>query len=487
MRASRVFQLLVSSSTLACVLTACGSGGSSETGGNNASGANGTAANGPDLGSVGASSSGGSSGSGDPGDTCAGELVEAKSIPLDMYIMLDKSGSMLDFTEGNPAQSKWQAVSAALIDFVSDPASAGLGVGLQLFPLRHPDAPASCTSNAQCGAFGPCFLGTCEDYIGILPCGSDVECEDYGDGGCVPVGECELPDQDGYTYVCTPIGSSCQDLGGCLPRASMECLQPDDCRADTYATPASAIAELPGAEAAVVTAINATEPEGATPTGPALQGALQQASDWAAAHPDHKVVAVLATDGLPTLYEQAGACTGITNQTYVSEVDAIVALAAGARAAAPSIATFTIGVMGPTDVDGPIILNMIAQAGGTQEAFIVDTQGDVAAQFRDALNQIRGTKLSCELAVPEAEAGKKVDLDKVNVTFDSGSGTTRLYNVIERSGCEADTGGWYYDTLPADGTPTRIVVCPTTCAQFGAADMGSVQIEVGCATKTPVK
>lgn len=405
-----------------------------------------------------------------------------------MYVMLDQSGSMLDPTEGNPAQSKWEAVSAALVDFLSDPDSAGLGVGLQLFPLRHPDAPTSCTSNAQCGAFGPCFLGSCSAYNGIKPCGSDAECGLF-EGVCAPLGECELPDQNGFTYVCRPIGNPtvCEDLGPCLPRATTECVQPDDCRAEVYATPAAEIGELPGAEAGVVAVISAAEPEGATPTGPALRGALQQASDWAAAHPDHRVVAVLATDGQPTLQEQAGgACTGITNQSYVPEVDAIVKLAADARAAAPSIATFTIGVMGPADVDGSIILDMIAEAGGTEQAFIVDTQGDVAAQFREALNQIRGTKLSCELAVPEAEAGKTIDFDEVNVTFDSGSGSETLFNVGEWSGCK-DEGGWYYDTLPADGTPERIVVCPTTCAKFAQADMGAVQIKLGCATKTAVK
>jgi hypothetical protein len=165
----------------------------------------------------------------------------------------------------------------------------------------------------------------------------------------------------------------------------------------------------------------------------------------------------------------------------------VAQLAADARAAAPAISTFVVGVMGPNDLDAPTILDAIANAGGTTEAFIVDTQGDVGAQFRDALNQIRGARLACELAVPEAEVGKTVDFQQVNVTFDDGSGPSTLFYVEEWSGCDPTTGGWYYDQLPSDGTPERIVVCPTTCAAFGEVDMGSVQILLGCATRTPVK
>jgi hypothetical protein len=43
-------------------------------------------------------------------------------------------------------------------------------------------------------------------------------------------------------------------------------------------------------------------------------------------------------------------------------------------------------------------------------------------------------------------------------------------------------GGWYYDTDPDVEDPSRIVVCPTTCATFGAASNASVEIAVGCAT-----
>jgi hypothetical protein len=480
MPALRVCRFIASSFSLACVLAACGDTDSVNENGSDGSGA--TAAGGPDLGNFAASSSGGSTGTGGPKETCAGDLIEAKSIPLDMYVMLDSSGSMLDVTEGDAAITKWQAVSAALTDFVSDPESAGIGIGLQRFPLTNPAAPAQCTSDADCGAeFGPCFLKACwpPSDGGLVPCNTPLQCESLS---CVTFGVCENDD----AYVCSTVGAACGvdagvDLGDCVAAPS-QCMMTADCRPAIYATPAAPIAELPGARDGVLAAISVAEPEGATPSGPALAGAIEQASAWAAAHPDRRVVAVLATDGLPTLRASGNSCTPITEQ---SQVDAVAELAADGRAATPSISTFVIGVMGPNDIGGPETLSAIAQAGGTADAFIVDTQGDVAAQFRDALNQIRGTRLACELAVPETHAGKRVDFDEVNVTFDNGGGPVTLVRFDESSGCDPVTGGWYYDKLPSEGDPERIVVCPTTCAQFGQADTGSVQIKLGCATLVP--
>jgi hypothetical protein len=478
---------------VALAATGCGGGSSSGENGSGASSSgasgpngkagNGSAASGPDLDPIG----GANSGAPDPNDpinTCAGELIEAKYIPLDMYVMLDKSGSMLEPTEGDPNQTKWDAVSAALSGFVSDPESAGLGVGLQVFPQADPAAPTECTTDAQCTGFGQCLTRACWPLqAGILSfCLEDAHCNILQT--CVEYGECA----NDTNYVCNhEVTTQCSmGRGACNVPPSI-CSVTDDCRPSIYATPAAPIAELPAAEAGLLAVLNGTEPDGLTPSGPALQGAIAHASAWATDHPDHQVVVVLATDGLPTLYEQNMDCVEITQQTYVREVDNVIALAAEGRAGMPSISTFVIGVFGPADLDAPAILNAMADAGGSNEAFIVDTQGDVGAQFRDALNQIRGARLACELAIPEPEAGKTLDFNQVNVTFDNGNGPATLFYVEEWSGCDPTTGGWYYDKAPSAGTPERIVVCPTTCEQFGQVEMGSVQIQLGCATRTPVK
>lgn len=138
MRSPGALRLVVASSCSAALLAAaCGNSDGSNVNGS-ASGNGNTSAKagttgGPDLGSLGGASNGSDGVGGDGIEECAGDLVEAQRVPLDMYVMLDVSGSMLSPTEGDMNVTKWQAVSSALSGFISDDASAGIGVGLQVF------------------------------------------------------------------------------------------------------------------------------------------------------------------------------------------------------------------------------------------------------------------------------------------------------------------------------------------------------------------
>lgn len=75
-------------------------------------------------------------------EECAADSQKAERMPLDMYIMLDKSGSMawnFDNQKDAPGgpkspNARWGAVVNALKTFLDDPASHGMGVGLQYFP-----------------------------------------------------------------------------------------------------------------------------------------------------------------------------------------------------------------------------------------------------------------------------------------------------------------------------------------------------------------
>jgi hypothetical protein len=476
------------------VTSACGSSssngpqgaagaGSGATGG----GGNGTGA-GPDLGNVdgGDGNDGDVGGAGSDPDTCAADLVEAERIPLDMYVMLDVSGSMLEPTEGDAAVTKWQAVSSALTDFVSDDASAGIGVGLQLFPILQEQAPAACMNDQGCGDFGPCINRACWPLIDgeVVGCFDANGCE--ATQTCVVLGQCTL----NADYVCNRNATAVcgQGFGDCVVPESV-CLGRTDCRAATYAAPAADIAELPGARDGLVSVIGGTTPDeaGLTPTGPALQGAIQQAKAWATAHPERQVVAVLATDGLPTLQTDGATCGPVL---YIEDVQAVIDLAGTGRTTAPAISTFVIGVVGPDDTAAPTILDAIARAGGSSEAFIVDTTGNVQQEFRAALDSIRESGLSCDLAVPTEQAGKPVDYDEVNVEFTNEGGSKReLYRVGDASACAtAPSGrGWYYDADPSVAKPTRITVCPAVCKEFQATDKGAVNIALGCETRVVVK
>lgn len=89
----------------------------------------------------GSSSSGGTSGTtGNPDDCgtsvlngCVGEFYEGESLPLDIYIMFDQSGSMLNDVGG---LTRLEAVQQATREFLREPASAGIGVGIGYFGFQ---------------------------------------------------------------------------------------------------------------------------------------------------------------------------------------------------------------------------------------------------------------------------------------------------------------------------------------------------------------
>ena len=93
----------------------------------------------------------GSGGAGDvfdPNSACATSAADGEPIPVDLYFMVDITGSMncpvpdkgpCDTDPGPPrnGESRWTVVSAALKSFVADPKNAGLGVGMRFFPNRR--------------------------------------------------------------------------------------------------------------------------------------------------------------------------------------------------------------------------------------------------------------------------------------------------------------------------------------------------------------
>jgi len=435
---------------------------------------------------AGTNSSGGSA----PIEACAGELTQAERAPLDIYIMLDVSGSMLNATVSDPGVTKWRAVSSALSEFVKDPLSEGIGIGLQLFPVVNHMAPASCSYDRDCGSYGPCLNHGCwpkldgelVSCIRESDCSATQACKTIGVCSNAPKHQCDASIPNSSCGV-DPVAG---DLGTCMLNPSI-CLSSNDCQLASYETPAEPIATLPLRKDELLSMLSKAAPEesGLTPTEPALTGAINLASSWALSHSDHEVVALLATDGVPTLKTSGSTCAMVSG---TADIDAVVGVASTGRAATPSISTFVIGVLGPDDseTNAPDILDAIAQAGGTDRAFIVSTTDDVQARFRAALDEIRGARLACDLKVPAPGSGKKLDYGQVNVQFNDGSGDKTLGYVFDVEHCTQD-GGWYYETDPAKQAPQHILTCPATCEAFQRTDLGSVKIELGCQTKVVVK
>jgi Mg-chelatase subunit ChlD len=75
---------------------------------------------------------------------CAGTSAEAEAVQLAMFVMLDKSGSMLDTVGGG--STRWDAVRSALNQFFGSAEAAGIKVALNYFPLQDPSG-TTCSEN----------------------------------------------------------------------------------------------------------------------------------------------------------------------------------------------------------------------------------------------------------------------------------------------------------------------------------------------------
>ncbi len=215
--------------------SACGSASSS--GGNNTGGTGNSAASGNGGTGAGVQLDGGS-GTGGTLSGCATESHTGELVPVDMFVMLDRSGSMQD-------NGKWGQVTGAIQQFVDLPNLTKLGMGIGFFPAPPAVPP--------------------------------------------PTGACVFPEPCGF-YECVPIFNAC---GGFIAPN-------DSCVATDYQTPSVPIADLPGVGAQIKTAMSGQTPAGdITPIPPALEGAIDYATMWALAHTDRVTVVVLATDGEP--------------------------------------------------------------------------------------------------------------------------------------------------------------------------------------------
>lgn len=396
-------------------------GGGSHTTGHGASGQGANNTGGDDIGFDAGSGNSGNGGS-TTGTACAAEPHQAQQLPLDIYIMLDQSGSM-DGTVGSTSDSKWKVVTGAIQAFLTQPGLNGISVGIQYFALPPGGAPvcaSQCFTDADCGstACGPCF--------GAFP--------------------------PAFPGIC---------FGGAASA--------DSCAAADYAKPDVPIAPLPGAAAGLLQSIQNHSPSTGTPTAPALQGAIDYAKGWLNTHPGHVVIALLATDGIPE------SCSP-TNQAGIAPI--------AAAGLANGIKTYAIGVFGDSDTPtGPNLLEAIAQQGGGKAFNFSTNQNNVGQQFLDALNEIRGAALGCQYSIPAPSEGE-ADYGKVNVQYTPGGGgaPTLFLRYPDKASCPASGDGWYYDD---NLNPTVINFCDATCDKVKADNSGLIDVLLGCKSEVP--
>lgn len=320
-------------------------------------------------------------GSLDPDSACAATRRKAEPAPLDLYLMLDMTGSMINPAGDGGIEKRADALRAGMKNFLSSPDSEGIGAAAQKFPVM--------------------------------------------------------------------IG------------------QNESCDPADYATPAIPWSLLPNP--ALVDWIGQISAQGYTPTVAALQGAVDGCIARMTEEPEHSCAVVFVTDGHPE-----GDCQP-TEEDAKPHVGAIASYASD-----HGVLVFAVGFPG-IDALGEEVLQIAASAGGTDVPHIISATGDVSDAFVQALEDIRNDAMGCEFKIPSSDEGQ-VNPNLVSVTYTASD--TGLEEEIPRVDTGADCGvgeGWYYNDA---AHPTRLILCPATCARVEADLEGEVEVLLGC---TPVQ
>jgi hypothetical protein len=367
------------------------------------------------------------------GKDCAAANVGTSLVRVVLAFTFDVSASMgSHFAPYYSRELKWEPVVSATKAFFADAASAGISATMTFFP----DETASLVGG---DAATTDDTTTMDDDMADTMFGGGQ----FGGGGGFQGG-----------------GAMCENA--------------------SYETPDVPLTPLPSD--AFATAIDAVTPAGdddwrlGTPTGPALQGTVDAIRNMQESDPNAKYVIVLVTDGEPAFCPNTGG-------------DPIEPVADIASGVADEIPTYVIGLGNPaTDEepdppdDGLSNLHVVAEAGGTSMAYIIDTNDptSTAQSFREVIDTIRENSFSCSLEIPTPPEGEVFDPTKVNVQYNNALGTTEFVNDPT---CAADFG-WHYDD---PDNPTVIQMCDKVCEDIKAdyENEGELAVEFGCVSRVP--
>lgn len=229
------------------------------------------------------------------------------------------------------------------------------------------------------------------------------------------------------------------------------------------------------APAALVNSLEATVPNGGTPTLPAVIGGIKYAKKLLNDHPGSEAIVVLVTDGEPAIYNSATGKTetdcappGITLTNTNGDISDYIVGAADPTSATP-VVTHVIGIGDVTTMQG------VFTAKGID--FIVVSPTDPAATRTTILEKLKAIQpktIACKVALPTTTDG--FDKSKVNVNFVHGGGSVDEFSRSD----DCTKPGWRYDNAT---TPKYIELCPATCTAVQQDLTGSVKIILGCPTR----
>lgn len=129
---------------------------------------------------------------------------------------------------------------------------------------------------------------------------------------------------------------------------------------------------------------------------------------------------------------------------------------------------------------GDVYINLVSQTGGVSGDLCGNNQnfGPVFNQMSQAV--ISSKTVDCAWDIPPAPAGQTFNKDLVNVNYFQGGGgpPQPIYHVNTAADC-GPNGGWYYDD---NANPTKVLICPASCAAVQADPNAKVDILFGCQT-----
>jgi von Willebrand factor type A domain len=181
--------------------------------------------------------------------------------------------------------------------------------------------------------------------------------------------------------------------------------------------------------APIAGALDATRPQGMTPTGPALDFAAQVLGDrnpqldQRAGKPGY---VLLVTDGEPSCQPIPG---------LADEAQRSAAVAAVQRLRALNIPTYVVGYQ--IDPNFQPLMNQLAMEGGTDHYYAAESGADITSAFRTITRDV----VTCTFALTEAADPSRVDviIDGKSVDLDPANGWVIEGNTVTLVGAACDT------------------------------------------------
>ncbi len=346
--------------------------------------------------------------------------------PVAIYIVLDNSGSMDDDADGGEGteNSKWNQAAGAITDFVNDPTSDGINVGIQYF--HPPDAGGNRENNPA----------ECDGSAHSQP---DVDVAVLPDNASAIVDSLAGTEPDGSTPT---VGALTGGIGFCQARQEAN---PD--------------------EKCVVVLVTDGQPRGCGLDNECNGGGNDCVDPNAAA-----TLTPIAADGLTTGVQTFTVGMDGVNDDGFNLLNAIAI--AGGTDCTPDDAGAEA-----CDVSASGSASLLEALTGIRDIVTV------TETVTETMTVVETQTLECQWGIPEVPEGETFDPGLVNVTLSiAGAEAEPLGAVEDEDACENVESGWYFDD-PDD--PNQILACPQSCTAIEEAEEPVVQILLGCAPEPP--